>query len=77
MTDKDTKRSLVPSTHGHSPDKENFVYTEDEKLRVPLYNDHIDVSGVDERRLVRKLDLRLIPWLSLLYLLSHLWFGHY
>ena len=67
MTDKDTKGSLVPSTHGHLSDKENFVYTEDEKLRVPPYNDHIDVSGVDERRLVRKLDLRLIPWLSLLY----------
>jgi hypothetical protein len=32
----------------------------------------IDVSQVDERKLVRKIDLRLIPWLSLLYLLSFL-----
>ena len=35
-----------------------------------LYNPHVDVSGVDEARLVRKLDWRLIPWLSFLYLLS-------
>jgi len=39
---------------------------------VCLYNDHIDVSGVDERKLIRKPDLGLIPWLSLLYLLSFL-----
>jgi hypothetical protein len=32
----------------------------------------IDTSGVDERKLVRKIDLALIPWLSLLYLLSFL-----
>ncbi|KAI9440614.1 MFS general substrate transporter [Lactarius indigo] len=32
----------------------------------------VDVSQVDERKLVRKIDLHLIPWLSLLYLLSFL-----
>ena len=32
----------------------------------------IDVSQVDERMLLWKIDLRLIPWLSLLYLLSFL-----
>jgi hypothetical protein len=31
-----------------------------------------DISLVDERKLVRKIDLYLIPWLSLLYLLSFL-----
>ena len=31
-----------------------------------------DVSQVDERKLMRKIDLHLIPWLSLLYLLSFL-----
>ncbi|KAJ3743662.1 MFS general substrate transporter [Lentinula detonsa] len=39
---------------------------------TPLYNEHIDVSGVDERKLLRKIDIALIPWLSLLYLLSFL-----
>lgn len=37
-----------------------------------VYNAHVDVSGVDEARLVRKIDWRLLPWLSLLYLLSFL-----
>jgi hypothetical protein len=32
----------------------------------------LDVSQVDERKLLRKIDLYLIPWLSLLYLLSFL-----
>ncbi|KAI9458212.1 MFS general substrate transporter, partial [Lactarius psammicola] len=32
----------------------------------------LDTSQVDERKLVRKIDLHLIPWLSLLYLLSFL-----
>lgn len=42
---------------------------EDDVIAV---NAGLDVSQVDERKLVRKIDLRLIPWLSLLYLLSFL-----
>ncbi|KAF7356463.1 High-affinity nicotinic acid transporter [Mycena venus] len=41
-------------------------------VQPPVYNADMDTSGVDERKLVRKLDLALIPWLSLLYLLSFL-----
>lgn len=37
-----------------------------------LYNPDVDVSGVDERKLIRKIDIALIPWLSFLYLLSFL-----
>ncbi|KAK0501593.1 MFS general substrate transporter [Armillaria luteobubalina] len=37
-----------------------------------LYNAHIDVTDVDERKLLRKLDIALVPWLSFLYLLSFL-----
>ena len=37
-----------------------------------LHNPHMDVSGVDEAKLVVKIDWRLIPWLSFLYLLSFL-----
>ncbi|KAH9832608.1 MFS general substrate transporter [Rhodofomes roseus] len=39
---------------------------------VPLYNPHIDVSGVDEKALLRKMDWQLVPWLSFLFLLSFL-----
>ncbi|KAJ7492004.1 MFS general substrate transporter [Mycena latifolia] len=31
----------------------------------PLYNPEVDTSAVDERKLIRKLDLALIPWLFL------------
>ncbi|KAI6041325.1 major facilitator superfamily domain-containing protein [Pisolithus marmoratus] len=37
-----------------------------------LYNPHVDVSSVDERALIRKIDMRTIPWLSFLYLLCFL-----
>ena len=37
-----------------------------------VYNAHIDTSEVDERKLLRKLDWWLVPWLSFLYLLSFL-----
>ena len=43
-----------------------------EKGVTVIYNAHVDVSGVDEAKLVRKIDWRLLPWLSFLYLLSFL-----
>ncbi|KAF4569603.1 hypothetical protein EYR40_008581 [Pleurotus pulmonarius] len=52
-------------------DKEASVRVEELK-GTRIYNAHIDTSGVDERKLMRKIDLRLIPWLSFLYLLSFL-----
>ncbi|KDQ26569.1 hypothetical protein PLEOSDRAFT_1042794 [Pleurotus ostreatus PC15] len=52
-------------------DKEASVRVEELK-GTPIYNAHVDTSGVDERKLMRKIDLRLIPWLSFLYLLSFL-----
>jgi len=44
----------------------------EEKDVTVIYNAHVDVSGVDEAKLVRKIDWRLLPWLSFLYLLSFL-----
>lgn len=52
-------------------DKEASVRVEELK-GAQIYNAHVDTSGVDERKLMRKIDLRLIPWLSFLYLLSFL-----
>jgi hypothetical protein len=48
------------------------VSAENEKLKAEVYNVEIDTSGVDEKKLLRKIDLALIPWLSFLYLLSFL-----
>lgn len=40
--------------------------------KTDVYNPHVDVSGVDERKLMKKIDFVLLPWLSFLYLLSFL-----
>ncbi|KAK0501550.1 MFS general substrate transporter [Armillaria luteobubalina] len=37
-----------------------------------IYNGHVDISDVDERKLLRKIDIVLVPWLSFLYALSFL-----
>lgn len=37
-----------------------------------VYRPEIDTSGIDERKLMRKVDWHVIPWLALLYLLSYL-----
>lgn len=37
-----------------------------------LYNPHVDVSGIDEAKLLRKVDWKLLPWLSSIYLLTFL-----
>jgi hypothetical protein len=55
-------------------EKGDVVHVEDGKA-VPeggLYNPHVDVSGIDERALMRKVDMRTVPWLSFLYLLCFL-----
>ena len=41
-------------------------------IATVVYNPQVDASGVDEAKLVRKIDWWLLPWLSFLYLLSFL-----
>jgi hypothetical protein len=50
------------------PAKEEGVVTE----KVSTSSDRSSVPVVDKRKLLRKIDLRLIPFFSLLYLLSFL-----
>jgi len=38
----------------------------------PVYRPEVDISSVNEKHLLRKIDLRVIPWLAFLYLLSFL-----
>ncbi|KAF8846262.1 MFS general substrate transporter [Paxillus ammoniavirescens] len=38
----------------------------------PLYQPEVDTSEVDERKLLRKMDVRIVPWLGMLYLLNFL-----
>ncbi|KAL9713602.1 hypothetical protein Ac2012v2_003213 [Leucoagaricus gongylophorus] len=41
-----------------SLDKESSLRVADDPHQVPLYNPHVDISNVDERKLMRKIDLR-------------------
>jgi len=57
----------------NSSDKEkSSIQIYSKTSESPLFNPDVDASGVDERKLLRKVDLALIPWLCLLYLLSFL-----
>ncbi|TFY69332.1 hypothetical protein EVG20_g3195 [Dentipellis fragilis] len=68
-----TASSPSPSTHVSDEEKGARVsVVQEENRETPLYNPDVDISGVDERKLMRKIDLRLVPWLALLYLLSFL-----
>ena len=59
----------MPTSDSKEP---QVIEGREEKGEVVVYNACLDISAVDEAKLVRKLDWRLIPWLSLLYLLSFL-----
>ncbi|KAH8833207.1 MFS general substrate transporter [Flagelloscypha sp. PMI_526] len=64
----DTKES--PKT---SVEKElEAAVTMQESTPHEIYRPDIDISGIDDKKLLRKLDIALIPWLAILYLLSFL-----
>lgn len=37
-----------------------------------IYRPDVDTSGVDERKLLRRMDWHTVPWLALLYFLNSL-----
>ena len=41
-------------------------------LTPSLYRPEVDTSAIDPRKLKRKIDFRLLPWLTLLYLMNFL-----
>lgn len=70
---------LTPAASSRRMSKEEATIVEVERDaekvqqdEMELYNPHIDVSGVNEKKLQRKIDWQLIPWLSFLFLLSFL-----
>ena len=65
----------APSLSESDKDKEASIEKQEHPkagVSVTVYNGDVDTSGVDEKKLLRKMDLALIPWLSFLYLLSFL-----
>lgn len=57
---------------GHSGNAEKQDATSAASVSVADGVDGVDFSQVNERRLMRKIDFRIVPWLSLLYLLNSL-----
>lgn len=37
-----------------------------------VFRPEVDISGVDEKRLMRRIDWHVVPWLAVLYLLNFL-----
>ena len=68
VADSDEKARSVRVERVLSGDED----VESPRLKTNIYNEHVDVSGIDEKKLMRKLDWWLVPWLSFLYLLSFL-----
>jgi hypothetical protein len=49
------------------------VKIQDVSLLTPsLYRPEVDTSAIDPHKLKRKIDFRLLPWLTLLYLMNYL-----
>src|SRR5262245_10594040 len=73
MSDKEApKRSPTFSSPLSEKGRQSQVEVADGTMPTPVFNPDIDVSAVDEKKLIRKIDFALIPWLSFLYLLSFL-----
>jgi len=51
----------------NSPDLEVVPVPED-----AVYRPEVDTSGIDERKLLRRIDWHVVPWLAVLYLLNFL-----
>ncbi|KAF8877869.1 major facilitator superfamily domain-containing protein [Infundibulicybe gibba] len=70
------KQPVQPHTMEESKPSDEILTihtrTESTGFTTKLYQPEIDTSGVDERRLMRRTDLYLIPWLTILYLLNFL-----
>ena len=43
-----------------------------QEIKDNVYRPEVDTSGVDEKKLMRRIDWHVVPWLALLYLLNFL-----
>ena len=68
------KKKVSPSgsSTNISDEKGRTEVVIEEKEKGVTYGTDIDTSGIDEKKLIRKLDWALIPWLSFLYFLAFL-----
>lgn len=61
------------SIEGSTKKRDSAVVDEAISIDRPqLYRPEVDVSHIDERKLMRRIDWHVVPWLALLYLLNFL-----
>lgn len=61
------------SIEGSTKKRDSAVVDEAVSIDRPqLYRPEVDVSDIDERKLMRRIDWHVVPWLALLYLLNFL-----
>ena len=48
------------------------VAVRDGVIAEDVYRPDVDTSGIDERKLMRRIDWHVVPWLAVLYLLNFL-----
>lgn len=68
-----------PLDSSSEPEKESQTLSHDINLHEQvskfddnLYCPDVDTSGVDERKLIRRIDWHIVPWVAVLYLLNFL-----
>ena len=53
-------------------DPESVTVQDTPNGSADVYRPEVDTSGIDERKLMRRIDWHVVPWLSVLYLLNFL-----
>ena len=48
------------------------VEVQEKEIKDNVYRPEVDTSGVDEKKLMRRIDWHVVPWLAVLYLLNFL-----
>jgi hypothetical protein len=73
MTPHATHEDTSESLSGSKVEELVTVQIQDVPSLTPsLYRPEVDTSAIDPHRLKRKIDFRLLPWLTLLYLMNFL-----
>ena len=64
---------LEMSSEGSTKKRDSAVIEEAASIDGPkLYRPDVDVSSINERKLMRRIDWHVVPWLAVLYLLNFL-----
>ncbi|KAI0274731.1 MFS general substrate transporter [Gloeopeniophorella convolvens] len=66
------ERSIKSANKDDADERVEVQVTPDPEEALAVYRLDVDTSTVDPRKLKRKIDFRLIPWLALLYLMNFL-----